>query len=108
MLNRMRTAVFFTAVLSASPLLAEDLTLDVVNRSSLDLHELYVSAHGADAWGEDILNSDVLKPGETGRITIADGKDVCNFDLRFITEDGNAIERKGVDLCKMSALRFND
>lgn len=108
MLIMIRSAAFFTAVLSASPLLAEDLTLDLVNRSSVDLHELYVSAHGANAWGEDILTSDVLKPGETGQVTIADGKDVCNFDLRFITKDGNAIERQGVDLCKMSSLRFND
>jgi hypothetical protein len=55
-------AVICAAV--AAPALAEDLTFTLINNSSVNLNELYVSAHEADTWGDDILGTDVLAAGE--------------------------------------------
>jgi hypothetical protein len=96
-----------TALMIAAPASAEDLVFDLINNSSVTLHELYVSAHDADTWEEDILGTDTLASGETVSVTIADGKDTCDYDLRFVAEDGSELERN-VDLCKMSSFTLTD
>jgi hypothetical protein len=95
------------ALLIAAPAFAEDLVFDLINNSSVSLHELYVSAHDSDEWGEDILGTDTLASGETGSVTITDGKDTCDYDLRFVAEDGSELERN-VDLCEMSSFTLTD
>ena len=65
------------AVLVAATAFAEDLVFDLINDSSVDLHELYVSAHASDEWGDDVLGTDILASGENGSVTIADGEATC-------------------------------
>lgn len=96
-----------TALMLAAPASAEDLVFDLINNSSVTLHELYVSAHDADSWEEDILGTDTLASGETASVTIADGKDTCDYDLRFVAEDGSELERN-VDLCEMTSFTLTD
>ena len=64
--------------LSAAPAFAEDRVFTLVNASSVNLQELYVSAHEVDAWGDDILGVEVLESGAQGTVTIADGMTVCD------------------------------
>lgn len=96
------------AMLFAAPLHAEDLNFDLVNQSAVDLHELYVSAHSVDAWGEDVLGTDVLASGDNTSVTLTDGSDTCDYDLRFVAKDGSAIERNHVDLCAISVYTLTD
>lgn len=105
---RLLAVVTGLAALGAAPLFAEDLEFDLINQSSVDLHELYVSARGTDSWGEDILGIDVLASGEHSRVTVSDGKDTCGFDLRFVTKEGASIERPNVDLCATQAYGFSE
>lgn len=99
------TAAMF---LFAVPAFAEDLTFDLINNSSVNLHELYVSAHDADDWGEDILGTEILAAEESGAVTITDGKATCDYDLRFVSEDGSAIERANVNLCETGSFTLQD
>lgn len=106
---RMKTLAL-TMVVSAAisaPAFAEDLVFNLTNDSSFNLQEFYVSATDTDAWGEDILGRDVLASGEAGDVTIADGRDVCAYDMRFVMDNGNTIEGSA-DLCETNAFTIND
>lgn len=100
------SALFFSVAISA-PAFAEDLVFSLSNESSLNLQELYVSASEAEAWGEDILGRDVLASGESGDVTIADGGEVCSYDMRFVMDNGSTIEGSA-DLCENDVFTIND
>lgn len=61
----------------------EDLVFTLTNGTSSMLTEFYVSPVGVRNWEEDILDVDMLAPGESVEITIADGRSVCDYDMRF-------------------------
>ena len=93
--------------LTAAPAFAEDLVFTLVNASSVNLQELYVSAHEADTWGDDILGVDVLESGAQGTVTIADGKTVCDYDLRFVADGGQEVTATQ-NLCDLNTFTLND
>ena len=93
--------------LTAAPALAEDLVFDLINASSADLQELYVSSAKSDDWGDDILGMDVLAAGEQGAVTIADGDTVCSYDLQFVMDNGVTLEGTA-DLCEMKQFTLTD
>lgn len=95
------------AMTLAAPAFAEDLVFDLINNSSVTLHELYVAPHESDNWEEDIMGTDTLASGETVSVTIADGKDTCDYDMRFVAEDGSVLERN-VNLCEMGSFTLTD
>lgn len=92
---------------SAAPALAEDLVFDLINDSSANLQELYVSAHEADNWGADILGRDVLEAGADGNVTISDGKATCDYDMRFVMDNGNTIDGTA-NLCETNSFTIHD
>ena len=67
----------------AGPALAEDLVFQLKNGTNSVLNNFHASPVGVDKWEDDIFGQQVLNPGETIEITIADGRDVCNYDMRF-------------------------
>ena len=87
---------------------AEDLVFDLVNRSSYDVIEFYASPVNVHSWEEDILGRDILESGYTVQITIADGRRSCEYDLRFVFDDGDVLERGGVDLCETHRYTLTD
>jgi hypothetical protein len=94
-------------VLLATPSLAQDLEFTLVNDSSHTIVEMYVSPVGEDEWGENILTVDVVEPGVSGDVSIADGLDTCEYDLRFVTDtDAEATETQ--DLCVLSTFTVTD
>ena len=105
-MSRFVSTVFISLAVAA-PAFAEDLVFSLTNDSSFNLQEFYVSASEAEAWGEDILGRDVLASGEEGDVTIADGRDVCSYDMRFVMDNGNTIEGSA-DLCETNAFTIND
>ena len=70
------------------PAYAKDLTFTLINKSSVNVIELYVSPHSADEWGDNILTVEALKAGDKGNVTITDGSAVCDYDLRLVTDSG--------------------
>lgn len=70
-------------VMLAGPALADDLVFQLKNGTKSVLTRFYTSPVGVDKWEEDVFGEDVLNPGETIEITIADGRRVCEYDMRF-------------------------
>lgn len=103
----MRIALAALATLVAAPALAEDLVFTLVNDSSHTIVEMYVSPVGEDQWGENILTVDAVEPGISGDVTIADGLEVCDYDLRFVSAEGGEAE-KTQNLCDMATFTVTD
>jgi hypothetical protein len=72
--------------------LADSLVFKLINKSSFVITELYASPNNVKSWEEDILGADVLGSGESVNVTIADGRRACDYDLRIVFDDGDAIE----------------
>jgi hypothetical protein len=100
-------ATFAVVAACAAPAMAEDLVFSLINNSTANLQEFYVSAAEADTWGDDILGMDVLAAGENGDVTIADGMDTCTYDMRFVMDNGNTIEGSA-DLCTTNEFTITD
>ena len=81
----------FTAILTAAivtvvcstPAMAEDLVFTLKNGTNSILNNFYASPVGVDKWEDDIFGRQALGPGESMEITIADGRSVCEYDMRF-------------------------
>ena len=95
------------AALVATPALAEDLVFTLVNDSSHTIVEMNVSPVDEELWGENILTVDAVEPGMSGDVTIADGLDVCEYDLRFVTDEGVEAS-KTQNLCEINTFTVND
>jgi hypothetical protein len=95
------------ALVVATPAMAEDLVFTLINDSSVGIVEMYVSPVGEQLWGENILMVDVVPSGTQGDITIADGLDVCDYDLRFVADNGVTAE-KTQNLCDMATFTVTD
>ncbi|OYU19479.1 MAG: hypothetical protein CFE34_05170 [Rhodobacteraceae bacterium PARR1] len=93
--------------LSAVPALAQDLQFELINESSITLANLFVSPVSVDEWGNDIMAGTVLAPGESGLITVPGGMSVCEFDMRFVADNGNEVTGSA-DLCAMTSFTLSD
>ncbi len=104
----MRTLlVTLVTALSATPALAQDLVFTLVNDSSHSIAEMNVSPVGEDLWGENILMVDAVEPGVSGDVTIADGMEVCDYDLRFVTDQG-VEATQSQNLCDIAVFTVTD
>lgn len=105
----MRLSIPLAAILAlaALPALAEDLEFTLINNSSHDITEMYLSPHDQDEWGENILTVDAVAAGDQGSISISDGERVCDYDMRFVTADGASVEDTQ-DLCKLGTFTLHD
>ena len=100
-------AVVLSLSALSAPAFAEDLVFDLINNSSINLQELYVSPAETNTWGDDILGVEILAAGETGTVTITDGLETCAYDLRFVTDTGVEVT-SSQDLCELSTFTLND
>ena len=88
--------------------LADDLSFQLYNETSVTLTELYISPNEIDDWEEDILENDDLVSGETGNVTIADGRTTCIYDILGIFADGDEVEDYEVNLCDLESYSFTE
>lgn len=84
----------------------QDRNVQVVNATSVTLRELYGSNVDRDDWEEDVLGSDVLRPGATVRVNWDDGTCACLFDFRAVYADGTETIRRRFNVCTESTWRI--
>lgn len=103
-------AALVVAALLVTPALARAGTQDfeLVNRTGIEIHELYISPADSDDWEEDVLGVDTLPPGESVTVTFK-GHDACKWDLMVKDDEGGSVEWSGLNLCKISkvSLRYD-
>ena len=100
-------AMFATAF-TAAPAYAEDLIFMLDNQSSGPIVEFYASTTDTNDWEENILTGDPIAAGGFARVTIADGKEICSYDLKIIWEGGEETEERNIDLCATGSYTVTD
>jgi hypothetical protein len=96
------------AAFLVAPAYGQDLVFMLDNQSSGAVQEFYASPVGVDNWEEDILGTDILAAGEASRITIADARDVCEYDLKIVFDDATELEERNINLCDTGSYTVSD
>lgn len=76
----------------------------VVNNTGHTVMTLNVSPSNEDAWGPDILGSNVLANGQTASVTFPRGEAQCQWDIRATYDDGDTTDARGVNLCQVATV----
>lgn len=98
-------------VLCASvPAKAEDLVFTLKNGTQSVLTHFYTSPVGVEDWEDDVFGRDVLNPGESMRITIADGRKVCKYDMKFEFDEDSDLDTTTdtQNLCEMDSYTIHE
>ncbi len=76
------------------------------NATGVDIYALYLSPTDTDAWGEDVLDVEVLSDGEEAQFMVLAQAGQRYWDLRIEDSDGNAVTWTGLDITTMSDLKL--
>ena len=95
---------------STVPSSAADLVFTLKNGTQSVLTHFYSSPVGTNNWEEDVFGEQVLGSGESMQITIADGRDVCKYDMRFEFDEGSNLDttEDTQDLCAMGSYTIHE
>lgn len=83
MLKIKTTIIAASISIIATTAYAEDLVFTLINGTDSVLNNFHASPVGVNSWEDDIFGDKALGPGESMQITIADGRTVCEYDMRF-------------------------
>ncbi len=97
---RLATAALMAA--AAVPATAADVSYELINDSSLTLVYFHTSPVSDPNWSEDVLGDAVLAPGESGTVTLFDASSTCDFDVKFVFEDGQELVNQ-VNVCETAS-----
>lgn len=105
-----KLAVALTCAFAFASAHAEDLVFTLTNDTSGTMMYFNASPVGVDEWEEDILGSQVLGPGESAEVTIGDGREVCEYDMRFEFDDDSGLGTvtDSQDLCEMGSYTIQE
>jgi hypothetical protein len=79
----------------------------VYNGTDFEIRGVYMSSADDDDWGDNLLDGDVLRPGEGLKITVSGTPD--NLDLALIDDEAQELALMGLDFKKFESLTvFND
>jgi hypothetical protein len=90
-MKKIALASLLAATVLSTQAHAENLVFTLTNGTDSVLTRFYTSPTGTASWEEDVFGQDVLGPGESVEVTIADGRSVCDYDLRFEFEAGSSL-----------------
>lgn len=81
----------------------DDPSFRLVNRGRAEVNEVYVSEPGNDRWGQDRLGDTTVAAGSTRVIRLQPG--ACTYDVRVVFANGEASEKRRLNLCTITDLR---
>jgi hypothetical protein len=73
--------------------------VDVVNRTGVTITSVYISHGDSEAWGEDLLGTEVLPADATKRFDLP-GYPTPIFDIRMMDEDGDTYTFASFDVSR--------
>lgn len=94
------------AVTTAAPALSLDRRVTIINNTGYTIVRFFGSNTGSNSWEEDILGNDVLPTGSSVVINFDDATGYCMFDFRAEFEDGDVLERGGVNVCEIGTFTY--
>ena len=91
----------------AFPVAAEELQLKIVNSTSQALAQFFTSPSEVNEWEEDVFGDGVLPAGHEVDVVIADGREQCVYDVKFVMEDGQEL-MDTIDMCASPVYELTD
>ncbi|MEX0924279.1 MAG: hypothetical protein WD489_07900 [Rhodovibrionaceae bacterium] len=95
-----------TILLAAAPAVAGIQDFFIHNDGKFAIYYIYISPDYSTEWEEDVLDSDVLMPGDSLEIEMIDYGNHCYFDILIEDSQGNSREYRDVDLCDVVDVHF--
>ena len=92
-------AVFFVSMAFAAPGKQD---FQLVNKTGVEIHQLYISPHDVNDWQEDVLGREPLPDGESVKVSFDNRENRNKWDLKIVDGKGSSIEWEDLDLTKTS------
>ena len=74
-------------------------SFNLVNQGQRTVMQVYASLTTDNNWGPDRLGADTLAPGAVFPVRLPEGN--CIYNVRFVYDNGQADERRNVNLCEI-------
>lgn len=74
-------------------------SFNLVNQGQRTVMQVFASLTTDNNWGPDRLGQDTVAPGAIFPIRLPEGD--CMYDVRFVYDNGQADERRNVNLCEV-------
>lgn len=65
-----------------------------------------LQASGSGPWGRDLLSARPLSPGNSVVVSIDDGSGACEYALRAAFDNGQSLQRTGINACEVADYYF--
>jgi hypothetical protein len=85
-------AVALAVAFVAPSAFAGDQDFTLVNRTGVEIHQLYIASSAQQDWEEDVLGADVLPIGESVSITFPVDETVELWDVKVVDSEGNDLQ----------------
>ena len=87
---------------------ALDRRVRIVNGSKHVIAAFYGTNVSGQGWGDSLLGSDTLKPGNSIVLDFEDNSGYCRFRFRAVFDDGKELTRQSVNVCEVGTYRYTD
>lgn len=100
---------FVVTTVAMSPYAHANLNKEVkiINRSDETITHFYASHVYDDSWGVDRLGQDVIEPDSWELVDTEDGKNGCMYDFKTVTDSGQVVFRRNVNVCEVERYTLN-
>ncbi|MEM7268229.1 MAG: hypothetical protein AAF401_03135 [Pseudomonadota bacterium] len=89
--------MFFVAAVGVS---RAEISFPIINGSSSDLIEFRIGDPEDDTYGPDLMDGDVLSPGEQMEISVEGDSEICVVHVLAVFADGARLELRHLDKCQ--------
>ncbi len=84
--------------------MAGDQDFTLVNKTGVDIAELYISPASLDSWGEDVLDVDILEDGQKVNISFSPEEEADFWDLQIVDGEGTSVTFTRLKLTEISTV----
>ena len=98
-LSLLFVSLFFVAALTAQN---PELKFTIVNKSGIDLYQVFLSESLNDKWGKDIIPGDFFANASSVNVAIpVDNNTLCMYDIKLTDEYGEGVIFTKIDLWRI-------
>lgn len=91
-------------LLAAGPVMGGEQDFTLVNRTGVEIYELYIRPASADDWQEDVLSVDTLPDGQEIEISFDLEEEADYWNIKVVDGEGDSIEWPEVNLTEISTI----
>jgi hypothetical protein len=95
-----------TTTTTTTTVIAANKNVAIQNNTGRTIWRFYGSPVNVNSWEEDILGSNILSAGRSVNVNFADGRAICNYDMKAEFQDGTSIVKNNINVCRVSVVSF--